>query len=100
MMTVRIYQPSKSAMQSGLRKTKRWVVEFETKDSLIIEPLMGWISSTDTRKQLHLFFPTLREAIQYAKVKNFDYMICNPREVTITPKSYGTNFTCPRMRGM
>ena len=100
MMTVRIYQPSKSAMQSGMRKTKHWLVEFETKDPLIVDPLMGWIASTDTRQQLQLSFSSLREAIQYAKVKGLDYMICNPSEVTILPKGYGTNFTCSRMRGM
>jgi ETC complex I subunit conserved region len=99
MTTVRIYQPSKTAMQSGKGKTKDWVVEFETRDPLIAEPLIGWVQSFDTHQQLHLSFQSLDEALQYAKSKGFSYTIYNPSQVTITPKSYATNFTCSRVRG-
>ena len=100
MTTVRIYQPSQTAMQSGKGKTKHWLVEYETKDPMISEPLMGWIASIDTREQLRLFFPSLGEAIQFAKLKGLRYTISNPTKVSIVPKSYGTNFTCPRIRAM
>jgi hypothetical protein len=100
MTTVRIYQPSQTAMQSGKGKTKHWIVEYETKDPMISEPLMGWVASIDTRRQLHLFFPSLKEAIQFAKLKGLRYTICNPTQVSMVPKSYGINFTCPRMRAM
>ena len=57
MTRVRIYQPSKSAMQSGWRKTKRWLVEFETEDPLTPEPLMGWVKSYDMTQELRFSFP-------------------------------------------
>ncbi len=100
MTTVRIYQPSQTAMQSGKGKTKHWLVEYETKDPKICEPLMGWVASIDTREQLRLFFSSLGEAIQFAKLKGLHYTICNPTRVSMVPKSYGTNFTCPRIRGI
>lgn len=99
MMTVRIYQPSKTALQSGKRKTKQWLVEFETQEHKDIEPLMGWLSSSDTRGQLRLFFSSLEEAIKFAKLKRLSYTISNPARVMPIPKNYGTNFTCSRIRG-
>lgn len=99
MTTVRIYQPCKTAMQSGQKKTNHWLVEFETQAALKTDPLMGWVSSSNTRDQLHLFFPTLEEAIQFAKIKGLQYTISNPPRVFLKPKSYENNFTCPRVRG-
>ena len=98
MTTVRIYQPAKTAMQSGKRKTKEWRVEFETDDPLVAEPLMGWIESNDMLEELHLSFPSLGEALHYATLNGFFYTICNPPEIVMNPKSYATNFTCPRIR--
>ena len=100
MTSVWIYQPSKTAMQSGKGKTKGWRVEFETNDPLRPEPLMGWIASNDMSEQLHLPFLSLEEAIQFAKAKGLRYTICNPTQVSLIPKSYAANFTCPRIRGM
>ena len=51
MTTVRIYQPCQSAMQAGKRKTKEWRVEFETRDPLSPDPLMGWVSSIDMKEE-------------------------------------------------
>lgn len=99
MPAVRIYQPSKTAMQSGRKKTKNWLIEFKTMESYNIEPLMGWISSSNTLSQLHIYFPTLKEAIQFSKLKGLNYTICNPPKTVKVPKSYGLNFTCPRIRG-
>ena len=33
-MTIKIYKPSKTAMQSGFRKTKKWIAEYKEKKSL------------------------------------------------------------------
>ena len=100
MTTVRIYQPSKTSMQSGKGKAKEWRVEFETTDPLIAEPLMGWIASQDMSQELRLSFPTLEEALHFAKSKDIRYTVSTPPRIDVVPKSYGTNFTCPRMRGM
>jgi hypothetical protein len=99
MAKVRIYQPSKTAMQSGKGKTKKWLMEFETKDPMATHSLMGWVSSQDTSQQLHLTFSCLREAISYAKEKGLIYTVYNPTQLSSPPKSYGINFTCSRIRG-
>jgi hypothetical protein len=57
-MPVSIYRPAGNAVQSGRANTKRWVLEFEPTSPPEIEPLMGWLSSTDTQKHVRLTFPT------------------------------------------
>lgn len=99
MTTVKIYQPSKTAMQSGKKKMKRWYVDFETEDPLIAESLMGWVSSSDMTQELHLSFSSLSEALAFVSAKGFSYTICNPHQMIGLPKSYAINFTCPRIRG-
>jgi hypothetical protein len=61
-MPARIYKPSKAANQSGLARTKHWLLEFEQDKPREIEPLMGWTSSGDTRQQVRLWFDTTEEA--------------------------------------
>ena len=82
MTTVRIYQPSKSAMQSGKGALKKWIVTFEPEAPLLPDPLMGWNSSRDMSQELHLSFFSLEKAIEFAKVRDLSYTICNP------PKSH------------
>ena len=53
-------------MQSGLGKTKNWILEyFDEKNG--INPLMGWESSTDTLSEVKLEFSSKENAISYAK---------------------------------
>lgn len=99
MTDVRIYQPSKTAMQSGKRKTKKWLMEFNTQRYFSIDPLMGWISSANTSGQLRLFFKDLQDAIQFAKQKGLSYTINSPTRILKKPKNYPANFTCSRIRG-
>jgi hypothetical protein len=68
MKKAKIYIPNKSPMQSGLGKTDKWILEFETKDP-IKNPLMGWESSLDTLTEIKLEFSTKDLAINYAKKK-------------------------------
>ena len=56
MKKVTIKRPSKTNMQSGLKKTKMWIIEFEFDASLQKDVLMGWNSSKNTNKQLKLNF--------------------------------------------
>ena len=44
-MTIKIYKPSKSSMQSGLGKTKQWLAEYISDKDKIIDSLMGLNSS-------------------------------------------------------
>ena len=78
-------------MQSGLGKTNKWILEFETLDP-IKSPLMGWESSSDTLSELKLEFSTKELAINYAKKKKIDYEIIEPKKRKISKKSYADNF--------
>tara|TARA_B100001013_G_scaffold306204_1_gene209257 strand:- start:678 stop:959 length:282 start_codon:yes stop_codon:yes gene_type:complete len=92
MKKAKIYKPTKTAMQSGIRKTKFWLLEFETKN-MGVNPLMGWESSTDTLSEVKLEFLTKDQAINYAKKNNIDYYVIESQERKISKKSYSDNFT-------
>ena len=91
MKKAKIFSPNKSAMQSGLNKTGKWILEFETKDPTT-NPLMGWESSSDTLTELRLEFSTRENAINYAKKKKIDYEIIEPKKRKNVKKSYADNF--------
>ena len=91
-----IRRPPKSAMQSGLANTRQWVLEFAPSTPREIEPLMGWTSSRDTRRQVTLNFSTKEEAIAYAERHGLSYSLEEPNERVIRPKSYSDNFRYDR----
>ncbi len=91
MKKAKIYKPTKTAMQSGLKKTDKWLLEFITNDTSI-NPLMGWESSDDTYSELNLEFSTRETAIEYAKKNKIDYEIIEPKKRKIVKKSYTDNF--------
>ena len=66
-MRARIYKPSKTAMSSGLAKTKSWILEFMPENTSEIDPLMGWTSSGDTQSQVSLTFESKQAAIDNAE---------------------------------
>ncbi len=92
MKKAKIYIPTKTAMQSGLANTNKWIIEFKTKDSGV-DPLMGWESSTDTLTELKLEFSTKELAIDYAKKNKIDFELIEPQKRKIVKKSYADNFT-------
>lgn len=92
-MRVRIYQPTKTAMQSGKARTKKWRMEFEESSPKFVEPLMGWVGMRDTMQQLDLNFATKEEAISYAEHKGYDFRVIEPKERAVAPKSYAENFS-------
>ena len=96
-MRVRIYQPSKTAMQSGRAGTKHWALEFEPGARREMDPLMGWTSSRDTRTQIHMSFETLEEAIAYAEKQGYAYSVQTTQARTVRPKSYSDNFRYDRI---
>ena len=87
----KIYKPSKTAMQSGSRNTKNWILEYDTLPNSI-RPLMGWESSRDTMSEIKLEFSTKDQAISYAKKNNISYYIINPQKRKLVKKSYSDNF--------
>ena len=92
MKKAKIYKPSKTAMQSGLKKFDKWIVEYITDDPGT-NPLMGWESSTDTYGALKLEFSTKELAIEYAKKNKIDFEVIEPNKRKIILKSYADNFT-------
>jgi len=78
-------------MQSGLGKSKKWILEFQTENPTN-NPLMGWESSSDTYTELKLEFTTRELAINYAKKKKIDYEIVEPKRRKTIKKSYADNF--------
>ena len=91
MKRAKIYKPTKTAMQSGERNTKKWVLEFDTLNTGI-DPLMGWESSKDTMSEVKLEFSTKEQAVNYAKKNNISYYIIEPQKRNIIKKSYTDNF--------
>ena len=62
-MRARIFQPAKTAMQSGTATSKGWVLVFVPESAREVDPLMGWTSSSDTQAQVTLRFDS-REAAE------------------------------------
>jgi hypothetical protein len=91
-MTARIYRPAKTAMQSGLARTKEWVLEYEGEAPREVDPLMGWTSSTDMKSQIKLEFDSKEEAITYAKRNGILARVTDPKPREPIQKSYADNF--------
>lgn len=97
-MRARIYQPGKSATQSGTARAQDWVLEFAPSAARSLDPLMGWTSSGDTQRQVRLRFPTLEAAQDYARSHGIacDVIGAQARKPNIRPGGYGDNFATNR----
>lgn len=92
-MDVRIYKPSKNAMQSGRAKAEgRWILEYETETRRLPDPLMGWNSCGDTLNQVRLNFASVEEAVAFAQKKGWGYTVQSPHERRVRPRNYVDNF--------
>jgi hypothetical protein len=91
MNKAKIYIPTKTSMQSGLGKSDKWVIEFETENAGI-NPLMGWETSSNTLSELNLEFTTKEFAIDYAKKNKIDFELIEPKKRKTVKKSYADNF--------
>ena len=80
MKKAKIYKPTKTAMQSGSRNTKSWLLEFDTLNTGI-SPLMGWESSKDTMSEVRLKFSTREQAVNYAKKIKLIFTSLNQKNV-------------------
>ena len=78
-------------MQSGMRNSKNWLLEFDTLNTGV-NPLTGWETSKDTMSEVKLEFLTKDQAINYAKKNQIEYQINEPERKKITKKSYADNF--------
>ena len=97
-MRARIYQPARTAMQSGSARMQGWVLEFAPASAREVDPLMGWTSSDDTQSQVRLTFETRDEAEAYAAANGIDFDVVEPkaRKPILRPRGYGENFATDR----
>lgn len=91
-MSLRIYQPTKNAMQSGKANTKFWLAEYDPEEQKVVEPLLGRTGSGDTPQQLCLKFPTKDDAIAYAEREGISYYVVEPKQRNVIIKTYADNF--------
>ena len=91
MKRAKIFIPSKTAMQSGRGKTKKWVLAFDSKNTKT-HPLMGWESGEDTMSEVILNFTSKEKAIEYAKKNKIIYQVIEPKKSEFIIKSYSDNF--------
>ncbi len=91
-MTARIYCPTKNAMQSGTKNSKKWILEYTAEKAKSLDPLMGWTSSSDMDGQIKLTFTSKEAAISYAKRNNIDFEVIEPKARKIKIKSYADVF--------
>ncbi|WP_306116783.1 MULTISPECIES: ETC complex I subunit [unclassified Roseovarius] len=97
-MPARIYKPARNAMQSGVAKTKHWVLEYVAGEARSVDPLMGWTSSSDTQAQVKLRFSSKEAALEYAEENGIDAVVQEPksRKPNIRAGGYGENFATNR----
>ena len=97
MRVVKIYKPAKTAMQSGRRKTKNWVLEHPRASKVVPEPLMGWQASADTAQQVKLYFESSDAAISYCRTHNIAFEVVKPKQRRVRRKAYADNFAFDRV---
>lgn len=97
-MKARIYRPARNAMQSGIAKTRNWVLDFAPQSAREVDPLMGWTSSSDMQSQVRLRFPNKEAALEYAETYGIDAQVIEPkpRKPIVRPGGYGENFATNR----
>ena len=92
-MRARIYRRPKTATQSGTAGTENWVLDFQSPEREVNDPLMGWWGSSFTQGQVRLRFDTCEQAVEYAKANGMDYQVEPPPEMKpLKPKVYADNF--------
>ncbi len=87
----KIYKPTKTSTQSGIGKTKKWILEY-IDESISINPLMGWESSSNTLSELKLFFDSKEQAIEYANKNKVQFTLIENNQRIFVKKSYTDNF--------
>lgn len=84
-------------MQAGLAATRYWVLEYPPEYPRTPDPLMGWSTARDTRRQIRLRFETLEQALDYARQHQLDADVENSHVAPLPRKAYGDNFAYGRL---
>lgn len=91
-LKVKIYKPSKTAMQSGRAKIGSWMLEYQTISARKPEDLMGWSGSEDTLNQVKLKFDSAESAVNHAKKNGWEYTVIPEQTRKLRPRNYSDNF--------
>jgi hypothetical protein len=83
-------------MQAGRAKTGEWLLEYEPEAPSSVEPLMGYTSSVDMKRQIKLYFDSREEAVAYCVRNGIAYQVYEPQELTPKRVSYSDNFRSGR----
>ncbi|XP_061672802.1 NADH dehydrogenase [ubiquinone] iron-sulfur protein 4, mitochondrial [Syngnathoides biaculeatus] len=89
---VHIFVPARTAMQSGVNNTKKWKMDFDTRERWE-NPLMGWASTADPLSNMVLSFSSKEDAVAFAEKNGWSYDITDQRTSKPRVKSYGANFS-------
>ncbi|XP_035496791.1 NADH dehydrogenase [ubiquinone] iron-sulfur protein 4, mitochondrial [Scophthalmus maximus] len=89
---VHIFVPARTAMQSGGNSTKKWKMDFDTRERWE-NPLMGWASTADPLSNMLLSFSSKEDAIAFAEKNGWSYDVTEKRTSKPRVKSYGANFS-------
>ncbi len=99
---VYIYQPARSAVQSGMMHVNdSWRIDFDRHQARWENPLMGWTSSRDAMQGVALTFDSLDAATRFAARQGWNYTVAAPSASggnlpNWRRKAYGDNFVyCP-----
>jgi hypothetical protein len=95
-MLARIFKPARTAMQSGKAAALNWVMEYEPERRPAADPLMGYTSTTDMRRQIRLEFATREEAVEYAQRNGIPFTVLEDKEPAPKKLSYSDNFRTGR----
>ena len=79
-------------MQSGRSGTAEWVLEYPRHDRAAPDRLMGWQSSGDTLRTVHLHFPTSEEAVAFAEANGMRYTVLRTAPRRLRRRAYADNF--------
>jgi len=86
-----VYQPSRTAMQSGSQQTRYWRLDFDIQEKWE-NPLMGWTSSADSVQEIQLKFETVGDAVDFATSQGWNVRIDAPHVAQFKKKTYADNF--------
>jgi hypothetical protein len=95
-MYAKIYQPEPSAMTSGRATAGIWVLEYQSTQPRVIDPLTGNTRNSDTRAQLKMTFDTRDAAVAYAKANQIPHRVVDRPKSKRIPRSYSENFDYDR----
>ena len=90
-MEARITHRDAQPVQSGPAQLEQWLVEFAPETPPDIDPLMGWVSSTDVKQQVRMAFPSQAEAEAYCRRHGVEYVV-RPQIRHVRRRTYADNF--------